>query len=88
MIEQDYLREIFRYDEASGNFIRIKKTNRKTCLGDIAGTIGKRGHVTIAAKGKRYTKQQIFDIYHIGKFIPNNRYRGTKRDECPYGSAA
>lgn len=81
MLTQDDLRDIFKYDVASGNFIRIKKLNRNTRIGEVAGTVDEKGHVTIGVRRKRYTHQQIFDIYHCGKITPTNRYRGARRDQ-------
>lgn len=66
------VRELFDYDQVSGNFIRKFKTNCKGCdVGTIAGCLKKDGQIWICVDGARYTAHRLAWLYMTGEWPKN-----------------
>jgi len=67
MITQEKLKQLFSYDENTGLFTRIVKTNRNITIGEIAGN-NCRGRIVISIEGKLYRAHRLVWLYVYGKF--------------------
>lgn len=63
MITQEKLKEILKYDQKTGDFIRIKKTSKPSIVGSIAGTKGKNGYIQMGINKKRYYAHRLAFLY-------------------------
>lgn len=74
-ITQARLREVLRYDGATGIFTWKVKTNRRTVIGARAGYIQKRGEargrMQIRIDGKLYLAHRLAWLYTYGEFPPH-----------------
>lgn len=68
MITQERLRQLFSYDENSGEFLRIKGV-KKASAGVLAGTKALNGYITISVDCKRYYAHRLAWLYSYG-FMP------------------
>ena len=67
MITQEKLKKIFYYNPETGVFT-YKTNTRNKKKGDIVGTIGSHGYLTVAIKRKHYLLHRLAFIYMIGSF--------------------
>jgi len=72
MITQKELKKFVRYDHKIGIFIRVKKTNNRHSVGDIAGSKFKNGYIYIWINKKRYTAHRLAFLYMEGYFPEND----------------
>lgn len=69
MITQERVKELFDYDEVTGDLIRrIAKANQPK--GTIAGSVNSKGHVNVAVDGRMWTAHQIVFVWHHGWLPP------------------
>ncbi len=88
MITQERLKELFRYDPETGEFIRLAKSGRKGRVGDVVGTINKAGYVVIGIDGVVYYAHRLAWRYMTGGIVPqidhadgsraNNKWRNLR----------
>lgn len=82
MITQERLKELLHYDPDTGFFTWVVSVNRKVKIGDVAGTIGKKGYVQIQADGKQYKAHRLAFLYMLG-YMPEHQVdhkKGVKHD--------
>ncbi len=83
MITQNRLKELFSYNELTGEFTRIKKTGRRD-VGCKVGSIHPRGYQTIGIDRKYYKAHHLAWLYVYGE-LPTlsidhiNRITGDNR---------
>jgi citrate synthase len=66
MITQARLKELFSYNEFTGEFTRIKRTHRRD-VGSKVGAIHPRGYQIIGIDGKRYKAHHLAWLYVYGE---------------------
>lgn len=71
-ITQELLKEIFHYDEESGNLIYKVSLYKKNMVGKVAGRLGSLGYVAINLNGKLYRAHRLIWMYVYGYFPPNH----------------
>lgn len=71
-LTQERVRELFDYDELTGDLIRIAKKKGSKGVGSIAGCLGKRGYCYVAIDGKSYRTHRIIWLWHYGYTPENN----------------
>ena len=64
MITQEMVKSLFKYRD--GDLIRIKKTNNRVKVGDIAGNLMPSGYIQTQINGKRYYNHRLIYLYHNG----------------------
>lgn len=79
MVTQDRLKELFRYDPETGNFLRIKGV-RKAAAGVIAGTKALNGYITISVDCKRYYAHRLAWLYMHGSMPVQIDHKDRIRD--------
>ena len=67
VVDQQYLKELLHYNPEDGVFTKIKKVNRRTIIGEKAGT-RVRGYVRIKIDGRQYQAGRIAYLYVTGKW--------------------
>ena len=67
MLTQQRLKELFHYDEVTGNFLRIKGV-KKGPAGVVAGCMAKNGYITISVDCVRYYAHRLAFMYQTGSF--------------------
>lgn len=67
MVTQNRLRQLFIYDEDSGNFIRRIKTGKSTKVGEIAGGKMSSGYIRLRVDGKKYLAHRLAWLYVYGE---------------------
>lgn len=83
MLTQQYIKQLFNYDEQTGHFTRIVGRG-SSHAGDLAGSVTWNGYVTIYLDKKNYRAHQLAWLYVYGE-IPNtdidhiNRNRSDNR---------
>jgi len=82
MLTQKRLKELFRYDSCTGDFIRLQSRRGYNCKkGDIAGYIhNTNGYRLINVDGKKYRAQRLAWLYMLAKF-PNSRIDHKDRNK-------
>ena len=65
MITQQYIKELFHYNEHTGDFTRLIKRG-SSHVGDIAGSITWNGYTSIYIDGKNYRAHQLAWLYVHG----------------------
>ena len=84
MITQKRLKELFSYDEATGDLRWNVKSARRVKIGDIAGTKTPNGHIQIRVDDEVYLAHRLvwtymkgyhseYDIIHIDGVKSNNK---------------
>jgi hypothetical protein len=68
MLTQARLKELFFYDPACGDFVRIKRTTNSVCIGDIAGTLNFHGYIQTSVNCKIYKNHRLAWLYVYGEF--------------------
>lgn len=69
MITQEQLKELFDYDDATGNLVwKVDRVNRKL-IGKIAGCIHHTGYRHIIVDNNRYLGHRLVWLWHYG-FMP------------------
>lgn len=69
MITQSRLKELFDYNEKTGEFTRIKGV-RKSKVGVVAGTLALNGYIIISVDCRRYYAHRLAFLYMTG-IIPD-----------------
>lgn len=69
-ITVDEVREVFDYDEETGELIWKIKPCKKVNIGDVAGSVNNRGYKLIGYKGKLYRAHRLIWAYVHGSFPP------------------
>lgn len=64
----DRLREVVRYDPATGVFTRLVSTAPNARAGDFAGSLRKRGILAFHVDGKLYAAHRLAWLYMTGKW--------------------
>lgn len=77
MITQKRLKELFHYDELTGDFTRIAPV-KKANVGDVAGCLAKNGYITISIDCKRYYAHRLAMLYVYG-YMP---VKVDHKDRC------
>jgi hypothetical protein len=62
------LRELFRYDEGAGHFIRLVATNRNAPAGAIAGSFNKAGYRKMQVDSRTYQVHRLAFLYMTGEW--------------------
>lgn len=70
-ITQEYLKTLFSYNPATGEFIRIQPVSKQKYKGQIAGFIGGEGYRIIKIHQKAYKAHRLAFLYMTGKFPDN-----------------
>lgn len=65
-LSQSELKEYLHYDPATGIFTWLKKSAKKTVLGNVAGTINGAGYLQISLQGKTYLAHRLAWFYTYG----------------------
>lgn len=71
MIDHDDLIQLLDYDSTTGIFRWKIKRNANADIGSIAGSLDKRGYITITLKGKRYYAHRLVIFYVTGSWPVN-----------------
>lgn len=66
MITRQRLKELFKYDADTGNFIRLETVNYNAVRGDIAGSMNDRGYLVIQIERKPYKAHRLAFLYTVG----------------------
>lgn len=64
----EQVREILSYDPETGLLTWKVRTSNRMRIGQVAGTVGKHGYVTISIRYKKYTAQRIIWLIVTGKW--------------------
>ena len=67
-VTQDRLKFLFRYEENTGNFIRLIKTAKRSKIGEIAGTQHNKGYWIIMVDGVIYLAHRLAWLYMTGQW--------------------
>lgn len=65
-VTAEYLRQILRYDQSTGEFFWLEKVSRKVIAGEQAGTTRPDGYRTLQLFGKRYLAHRLAWLYVYG----------------------
>lgn len=68
-IAQDRLHELFEYKD--GRLYRKKRMSQNTRVGDLVGSIGNHGYLTVCIKNTRYLVHRLVFAMHHG-YMPKN----------------
>jgi len=68
ILTQKRLKELLRYNPETGLFIRIKYTNSRAQIGDIAGCLDAKGYIQIKIDGEPYKAHRLAWLYVTGSF--------------------
>lgn len=72
-MSQDLLKELFTYEEETGNFIRNGSVGGSTYKGEIVGHIhGKRGYVAVMVNKSSYVAHRLAWLYMTGEDAPSD----------------
>lgn len=72
MINQKELKELFRYDNNSGNLIRLKKIGASKPIGTTLGSIDGKGYLNCQLFKIQYKVHRLIWLYHYGEFPNEN----------------
>lgn len=61
-------KELFDYDPHTGNFYRKVSPTNSVKVGDIAGTLTKKGYIDIGIDGERYLAHRLAWLIETGEF--------------------
>lgn len=89
MVTQSQLKEILYYDCTTGIFTWIADRNHNAKAGDVAGSIGDNGYVSIKIKGVKYFAHRLVFLYitgvlpeeqvdHVNHIRDDNRWRNLR----------
>lgn len=79
-LSQNRLKELLHYNPNTGVFIRkVRSSNHKAKVGDIAGSINKRGYIQININNKKHYAHRLAFLYMEGYF-PENEVDHINRD--------
>ena len=78
-VDQALLREIFSYNEYTGNLVRIVKTGDNVRVGDVAGSISNHGYYCTRVQGKSYLNHRLIWLYIYG-YMPEQQIDHIDRD--------
>lgn len=67
-LTQERLKELFEYDEHTGNFTRLISTSTKSKVGQIAGSNHIGGYIEIGIDNKSYMAHRLVWLYVHGHF--------------------
>jgi hypothetical protein len=67
-LTQEYLREILTYEQDDGTFKWKVSNNLSVKVGDVAGSVDKRGYLRIGIDGKTYRAHRLAFLYMTGEF--------------------
>jgi len=67
-LTQEKLKELLYYDQLTGVFKWKIKPRQSVNIGDIAGTILKKGYISIAINRKRYQAHRLAWLYVYGVY--------------------
>ncbi len=70
-LTQERLQVLFHYEPETGEFIRKVKTSNSTCIGDVAGTVQRRGYIQLRVDGVLYLAHRLAWLYMTGR-MPEN----------------
>ena len=81
MLTPDYLKQLFRYDDETGNLIWQITKSATAFVGSMAGSINAKGHINLQIDKKMYAAHQVVFMLHHG-FIPCeiDHINGVKTD--------
>lgn len=65
-ITQSYLKELFHYCPNTGVFTRRVSVNNRARKGDIAGSLGNHGYLSIRIQGNSYLCHRLAFLYMVG----------------------
>lgn len=71
MITQQRLKELFKYDEETGIFTRVKQTSSKALVGMVAGTKTNQGYIQIVVDSQICLAHRLAWLYVYGA-LPKN----------------
>lgn len=80
-ITQKYLKEIMIYEPTTGDFYKVK-CRRGDWIGKKAGTLNKKGYISISVHNKRYLAHRLAWLYMTGEWpkINIDHINGNKAD--------
>lgn len=67
-LSQQYLKGVLHYDPSTGSFTWKIRTARRIRIGDVAGSITKKGYVSIRIDGQPYQAHRLAFLYMTGSF--------------------
>lgn len=70
LITQSRLKELLHYDPITGIFTWIAPTSRRVKVGDVAGTINRKGYRIIKLDGRLYRAHRLAWLYVNGVWPP------------------
>lgn len=62
--------DFLTYEPDTGAFIRVKSTNNRSKVGEVAGTVNKQGYVRIALFGMCFQAHRLAFFFMTGKLPP------------------
>ena len=68
---QKEIKELFDYNTNSGELIRIKRTARRTKVGEVAGSFSSNGYSNVTIAGIKYQSHRIIYKLYYGDFNEN-----------------
>lgn len=71
MITQEQLREVLSYNPDTGEFRWRVKTAQRIKVGDVAGSINRKGYRRITVDGKSYAAARLAFLYMTGAWPKN-----------------
>lgn len=81
-ITQERLKELLYYNLLTGLFIWMVRIARHVRAGEIAGTVNKRGYISIIIDGKSYQAHRLAFLYMTGEW-PKGDVDHRNDDENP-----
>lgn len=84
VITREKLHHLLDYDPASGVFTRKVSKSSNAQVGQVAGSVDKRGYIVIRIDGELYKAHRLAHLYMTGEFPPDqidhiNRIKSDNR---------
>lgn len=79
MITKELIKSLFNYNQHTGEFIRIKKTARRTKIGEVAGWITNYGYRAVSVDSKKYLIHRLIFVYMTGE-MPSHQVDHINHD--------
>lgn len=71
VLTKDRLKELLNYNPDTGIFTRLTAPTNKVKIGDVSGSINKKGYIEIKVDYKKYLAHRLAHLYMTGNFPKN-----------------